>query len=298
MEIYFNYYLVFVNLIQPLTPSPCRIINTMNLLVLGCGNMGSAMVTALSRRSVPLFKKILAFDANPEKAQALEAFGATALTSLDALPKGESWTVLVAVKPQDIDALLKDLRGRFAEHFGKGSFLISIAAGVRMERLQKSGLNSIVRVMPNTPAMVGLGASGWIASAAATPEQKQLTVQLLESFGIAIEVQDEDKLDAVTALSGSGPAYVFYFLEALTQAGVNVGLSEKVAQSLATQTVLGGVTLAKQRAQTLEDLKKLRAQVTSKGGTTAAGIAIFENENLKSSIEQGVEAAYRRAKEL
>lgn len=271
----------------------------MNFLVLGCGNMGSAIVQALAKQPSPLFAKIAVFDANPEKAQALEAFGATAFASLDELSKDDAWAVLVAVKPQDIDALLEDLRGRFAEHFGKGSFLISIAAGVRMARLQeKSGFEAIVRVMPNTPAMVGLGASGWIASAAATPEQKHLTVELLESFGIAVEVENEDQLDAVTALSGSGPAYVFYFLEALTRAGVNVGLSEKVAQSLATQTVLGGATLAKQRAQTLEDLQKLRAQVTSKGGTTAAGIAMFENENLKSSIEKGVEAAYRRAKEL
>lgn len=267
----------------------------MHLLVLGCGNMGSAMVQALSRRKEPLFERVFVFDTHASKATALAATGATPLASFKEISFQRPYVVLLAVKPQDLDELLSHLKGRLVGD----SLLISIAAGVRLARLQeKSGHKAVVRVMPNTPALVGLGASAWLASSDVSDHQKKQVHDLLESFGIAVEVANEDQLDAVTALSGSGPAYVFYFLEALCEGGTALGLSQEVAYRLALQTLLGSATLAQQNSKTLEGVQALRAQVTSKGGTTEAGFGMMEKGAFKKLIENAMEAAYRRAKEL
>lgn len=203
--------------------------------------------------------------------------------------------VLLAVKPQDCDGVLNDLK-----QMGHPSgLLISIAAGVSLERLhEKSGCAAVVRVMPNTPALIGQGASGWLASSVVTPSQKECVRSMLNTFGLAMEVHDEAELDAVTAFSGSGPAYVFYFIEALTQGGIALGLSVEQALALALQTVYGGASLAKAQATSLEELTSLRAKVTSKGGTTERAIGLFETKNFKKIIADAMQASYERAKEL
>lgn len=267
----------------------------MDLLVLGCGNMGSAIVQALARRDVPLFKTTWVHDMSPGKMQALSSAGAQALPSLDTLPTQEPLAILIAVKPQDIDPALSLLKGKLPQ----GSLAISIAAGVSHARLCEGlGMSAVVRVMPNTPALVGAGASAWFAPATVTAAERTVVRDLLESFGVAVEVENEDQLDAVTALSASGPGYVFYLLEAFTEAGTALGLSSEVAQQLAVQTFLGSAQLAQSNAKTLEDLKTLRDQVTSKGGTTAAGLAVFDHDQMKPLIQKTLRAAYQRAQEL
>jgi pyrroline-5-carboxylate reductase len=267
----------------------------MNLLVLGCGNMGSAIVEALAKQSEPLFEYIFLYDTNTEKMDSLIGEKIRPLRYLNEAPWNTFSSILIAVKPQDIDVLLESIR-----HFlTPQHLLISIAAGVRLERIQeKSGISSIIRVMPNTPALVGLGASGWLGSSSVSEDQKQLIVQLLKSFGVAIEVQDEDKLDAVTALSGSGPAYVFYFLEALTEAGNNLGLPPRDAYQLALQTLKGAAELANQNAKTHTDLVDLRINVTSKGGTTEKALEVFAKKGFREMVDEALLAAYQRAKEL
>jgi pyrroline-5-carboxylate reductase len=152
--------------------------------------------------------------------------------------------------------------------------------------------------MPNTPAQIGEGVCGWSASSSVTSEQKQFSQTFLETFGMAISVSNENQVDAVGALSGCGPAYVFYFLEALIEGGVALGLKAEDARSLALQTLLGSVKLAQQKAGDLAGLQTLRAQVTSKGGATERAIASLESDQFKAMVAKAMEVAYQRMKEL
>jgi len=264
-------------------------------LFLGCGNMGSAIAESLLCLKKPLFKSLQILDPHPEKCTSLKKMGAKIIPSLKAVKIEADTVTMIAVKPQDVDPLLKQLR----PHLHPQSLLISIAAGVTLKRLQKnSGHFRVVRVMPNTPALIQKGASAWIASSSVTAAQKKAVQRMLESFGIAIEVRREQDMDAVTALSGSGPAYVFYFLEALVQGAMKLGLSSDPAQKLAIQTLIGGSELALRQAKTLDDLIALRAKVTSKGGTTERAIAVFEKKQFKKIVGEALKAAFDRAQEL
>lgn len=268
----------------------------MNLLVIGMGNMGSAMVDALLKRPQPLFERIFLMDHSSEKCEPFRGEpGVQIFSSLDDVPMENDLFILLAVKPQGIDEVLVSLRDRMASD----EVLISIAAGVSMERIQaQSGHGKIVRVMPNTPAQIGQGACGWIASQHVATEQKPFIQIFLETFGLALEVSSEDQIDAVTALSGSGPAYVFYFVEALIEGGVGLGLSGEQAYRLALQTVLGGAMLAQKNAGDLLGLQQLRTQVTSKGGTTERAIASLESDQFKTIVVNAMQAAYDRARGL
>ncbi len=266
----------------------------MKLIVIGFGNMGSAIVKALQKRDEPLFASIAVLDPSEEKRAVAQDMGLEVWETLESAVIDEDSVILLAVKPQDMDDLLESLKGKLYA----GALLMSIAAGVSLERLKAvSGHESIVRVMPNTPALVGKGASGWMVSEAVTAEQKDLVKKMLGSFGMAVEVTDEDQMDMVTALSGSGPAYVFYFLEALVEGGEELGLEEDVALKLALQTVVGGAALA-ESAKDLDGLQQLCANVTSKGGTTEKAIEMFDEGELKKLVAEAMDAAYKRAKEL
>lgn len=252
--------------------------------------MGSAIVNALSGDT--LFDDIEVYDRSGEKAKEFD--GVTVVNSIEDGFIDEETVVLVAVKPQDIDPVLKSLYGRMVQ----GSLLVSIAAGVSISRLQKGAdCEAVVRVMPNTPVTVGEGVSAWFSSEAVTPEQRTLMAAVLSSFGMEVEVADEETIDKVTPLSGSGPAYVFYFLEALIEGGEALGLDEQQALILATQTVVGGAAMA-QGVNSLDGLKQLRANVTSKGGTTERAINVFEEREFKTIIQSAMKANYDRAKEL
>lgn len=198
--------------------------------------------------------------------------------------------VLVAVKPQHV--------GEVAAELGAGGTqrALSIAAGVRIDALV-AGFGEharVIRAMPNTPALVGQGAAAISASQSATDEDVAWAQQILQSVGM-VAVVDEVDLDAVTGLSGSGPAYVFLLAQAMIEAGVQQGLDAETANALARQTVLGAATLL---ASSDEDPAQLRANVTSPGGTTAAGIAVLQGAGLEATVHEAIAAATARSREL
>jgi pyrroline-5-carboxylate reductase len=173
---------------------------------------------------------------------------------------------------------------------------LSVAAGIRIADLARwLGTDRIVRAMPNTPALIGRGIAGLAAGTSVTVEQREQAAQILQAVGAVVWLDDEALLDAVTALSGSGPAYVFYFVEALIQAGRDMGLSNEQSRRLAIETVVGAAHLA---AESGDAPEILRARVTSQGGTTAAAIAALDAARVKDAIVAAVRAAQRRAAEM
>lgn len=200
--------------------------------------------------------------------------------------------IVLAVKPQVLQVVCEQL----AQSDTKPDCLfISIAAGVRESDIDRwlGGNRSIVRCMPNTPALVQLGATGIFANAQVNSAQKQTAQTILDAVGISVWVETEDNLDSVTAISGSGPAYFFYFIELLQQAGEKLGLSPETAQSLAQQTALGAASMAQGK-----DMAELRAQVTSKNGTTEQAILSFQKDNLALLVGNATQAAHDRSVEL
>jgi pyrroline-5-carboxylate reductase len=200
--------------------------------------------------------------------------------------------VVLAVKPQTLPTLLPDLKGTIM----KGQLVLSIIAGAKIDTIARS-LNhqQIVRAMPNTPAQVGVGMTAWTASDKVTAKHKKLAQTILDALGEEIFFSDEKYIDMATAVSGSGPAYIFYMIEGLIDAAVRIGLPRETADELVLETVLGAALLAKQSPKSPQELRK---QVTSPGGTTAAGIAELESGKLKELLASAVAAAHKRAKEL
>ena len=201
--------------------------------------------------------------------------------------------VILAVKPQDIDAVLREIRPEVT----KDKLLISIAAGVSLRRLESAlGPQArVVRVMPNTPALVGKGAAVAVRGARATAADERLTLALFGGVGEAVAVRREALMDPVTGLSGSGPAYVYLFAEALIEGGVREGLPEPVARRLAFQTLEGAAAMLK---ETRKSPAKLREMVSSPGGTTVAGLARLAQGRFRESVSAAVCAATRRSREL
>jgi len=202
--------------------------------------------------------------------------------------------LVLAVKPQVLKSVcdnIKDITQKTRP------LIISIAAGIRSTDIDRwlGNNNALVRCMPNTPALIQAGATGLFANAHTSVEQKAIAEQILSSAGITLWVDDEAQLDAVTAVSGSGPAYFFLFLEAMQAAGKQLGLDEESAAMLAKQTALGAARMALEGE---DDPATLRTKVTSKGGTTAAAIASFEKNNFSQIINQALTAARDRATEL
>jgi len=200
--------------------------------------------------------------------------------------------VVLAVKPQQMRAVARALQPRLTREL-----VISIAAGIRLADLSRwlGGYATLVRCMPNTPALVGAGISGLYASAAVDAGQRALAEAVLGAVGATLWVQEERQLDPVTAISGSGPAYVFYFIEALQQAAQEMGFSAADARKLAVETFLGTARLA---AQGAEDVALLRERVTSKGGTTERALASMNADGVKELIVRALHAANQRAHEL
>ncbi len=214
---------------------------------------------------------------------------ATVNSNLEVIQRSQ--VILFAVKPQSMAGLLKEI----ASSITKDHLLVSIAAGVTLATMEAAlPGHRIVRVMPNTPALVGAGASGFARGRHATSEDAVLVKQLLDTVGLALEVP-EPQLDAVTGLSGSGPAYVFEIIEALSDGGVLVGLPRATATQLAAQTLLGA---AKMVLETGDHPGQLKDAVTSPAGTTIAGLLALESAGLRGSLMQAVKAATERSREL
>lgn len=200
--------------------------------------------------------------------------------------------VILAVKPQDCLHVLREV----GAHISKHALIISIMAGVSMKTIKKYTRHErIVRSMPNTPAQLQQGMTVWIASAHVSREQKQVTKKIFSAFGKQLEVSTENLVDAATAVSGSGPAYLFAFVEYWISAARHIGFSQEDATLLVMQTLRGSALLLD---QSTDDVATLRAKVTSKKGTTDAAMNMFRKEKLDARISKGVNAAYKRAKEL
>ena len=213
-----------------------------------------------------------------------------AANAAEAAPLGS--LVVMAVKPQQMREAAAALRPHL-----NGQLVLSIAAGIRLSDLSRwlGGYRRLARCMPNTPALIGQGMSALYCMPDVEEPLQRLAVQVLEAVGKVILVQDEALLDPVTAVSGSGPAYVFLFIEAMQQAARELGLSVEQARSLAIQTFAGAAQLA---AQSAEDVGELRARVTSKGGTTERALASLQADRVQEAIVRAIRAANERAKEL
>ena len=263
----------------------------MNLGIIGCGKMGSALVKGAIKENAIDGQKVMVIDLVPELAQKLSNdIGATVAKTNDDLIKNAD-AILLCVKPQDMISLSDS----FARERSSKLF-ISIAAGIKIDELENSLKNDdrVIRVMPNTPAMIGQGASAQSKGKNATESDTKFVSKILNAVGISIEVP-EKQLDAVTGLSGSGPAYIYTVIEALADGGVLVGLPKEKALTLAAKTVIGA---AKMVTKLDEHPAKLRDQVTSPGGTTIAGLAALESGKLRSTLIEAVKAATKRSEEL
>ena len=204
----------------------------------------------------------------------------------------EAQVVLLAVKPQDGKIALANMRGLIPS----SAILISIMVGATLKGLQReSGHTKIIRAMPNMPAQIGMGMTVWCATREIKRAQKKLVQKLFESFGEAQEVRQEQLVDVATAISGSGPAYVFALAEYMTASGVHLGLTQAEAHKLSTQTLVGASQLLKQSG---EDPALLRKKVTSKKGTTEAALKVFANRHTQQIYQAALKAAFTRAKKV
>lgn len=259
---------------------------------IGGGNMGEAIIRSLLAHKVCRPADIAVSDISEARRDFLKKQYKVAVTSDNKIAVQGRDVVVLAVKPQNIAEALADLKGILKSD----QFVLSIAAGVKISTIEKgTGYNSIVRSMPNTPAQIGLGISGWTATREVNEKQKDRARRILGAMGKEIYFEDETDLDKVTAISGSGPAYVFFFAESLIEGAVALGLKKEDAEKLVLQTMLGAAHLMSESDKTPAELRR---NVTSKGGTTERAIEVFEHSGIAEIVAKAVKAACQRAKEL
>lgn len=254
--------------------------------------MGGAMLSGWLKSGVP-GSSVLVLDPGPSQA-ILETINEVGARHRTAPPEGQKAAILfIAVKPQVMETVLPTLKGLV----GPDTVVVSVAAGKTLAFLESHlGTVAMVRAMPNTPAMIGRGVTGAYANARVASEQRQQVQALLKVSGPVEWVASEADIDAVTALSGSGPAYVFYLVECMAEAGRKAGLPADLAMRLARETVSGAGELLHRSP---DDVSRLRSNVTSPGGTTAAALSVLMAEDgMQSLFDRAVEAARRRAGEL
>lgn len=259
----------------------------MTVGIIGCGKMGQALTEGAIRAGILSPQTLFLYDPIAEAVNSLsEKSGGTACSSLSELCS-QCDTLLICVKPAQVTEVLSSL--------SSPALVLSIAAGITIKQMESaSSAARIIRVMPNTPALVGTGAAAYALGSGVTSEDETFTKNLLESVGIAERVS-ESLMDAITGLSGSGPAYVYTMIEALADGGLLEGLPREQALRLATQTVLGGAQMV---AETGLLPAELRDRVTSPGGTTIAGLAALEEGNFRSTVIKAISRATSRSKEL
>lgn len=263
----------------------------MKLSFIGGGNMAAALIAGLSGQ-MTAGENIHVVDPNPGQLERLASFGVTTSGSIDAQVAGSD-VIVLAVKPQQ----MKDVAAALAPFLQGQPLLLSIAAGIRSADLSRwlGDYAAIVRCMPNTPALIGQGITGMVAMAAVSDKHKTAADNIMKAVGQTVWLDHEDLIDPVTAVSGSGPAYVFFFIEAMQQAAVELGLSPEQGKQLALATFTGAAQLA---AQSSDDVAVLRERVTSKGGTTYAALQSMEGAGVKQAIVAAVKAAAARGVEL
>lgn len=265
---------------------------TTGISIIGPGVMAEAVIGGLIRNQVTDPSKILAAGPRQERGEDLiERYGIHFTTDNAAAVK-EAGVVVLAVKPQRLQGVLAGLRGRIDPN----ALVFSIVAGASIDTITKALAHpNVVRVMPNTPAQIGQGISVWTASPSVTADQLELARRILTALGKEIFVEDENLLDMATALSGTGPAYVFLFMEALIDAGVHLGFPRRISEQLVLQTLRGSVEYYDQKK---DHPAHLRNEVTSPGGTSAAALYYLEKAGFRTAISRAIWAAYERSQEL
>ncbi|MBI3480913.1 MAG: pyrroline-5-carboxylate reductase [Nitrosomonadales bacterium] len=262
----------------------------MNICFIGGGNMATALIGGLLTRSYnPAQLRVVEINAD-NRTRLQQEFGVLATAELAGGIAG-SEVIVLAVKPQQ----LRDVAAQLAPLLS-GQLIISIAAGIRAADLARwLGTQNVARAMPNTPALIRSGITGLYALAGVTSIHKEIAENILNAVGGTVWLQEETMMDAITAVSGSGPAYFFYFIEALEQAGKELGLPEQTARKLALETAFGAAKLA---CESTEDPATLRARVTSKNGTTERALQSMEANHVKQHIITAAKAAAARSKEM
>lgn len=264
----------------------------MKITITGCGNMGLIYARAFLKYNIVSKENLLLVEKNEQRRDVLRNMQ-TGFVTVASDPKiNESDLIILAVKPQDFDELANELR----KIPGRNNLLISIMAGVTIKHISQTlGTDKVVRAMPNSAAEYGMGITGYTCSSSLSMEEVHKAENLLATTGRIIFFENEEMLNAVTALSGSGPAYFFYVLKNMIEAGVKMGMSENVAATLVKQTMLGSFHLVNNEGRSLDDLIKA---VASKGGTTEAAFKIFEEDKMGECLQKGIIRACERAKEL
>ena len=261
-----------------------------NICFIGGGNMAQALIGGLLSRGLPT-TRITVSDPVEQIRHVLEEKGIqTTADNLEAIKNAD--VVVLAVKPQVLATVLQPLKGLLSD-----KLVISIIAGAEIQTISDliGGSQRIVRVMPNTPALVQTGAHGIYASEAVGKQDRELTSQILAATGLTIWLDNEAQIDAVTAVSGSGPAYFFYLMESMIRAGKNLGLEEKVATALTLQTALGAAQMAITSSNSPAELRK---NVTSPNGRTQAALEVFDRVQISQNIQAALAAAQKRSQEL
>jgi pyrroline-5-carboxylate reductase len=265
----------------------------MALGFLGAGNMGEAMIRGLLAAKLRSPEQVVAFDAAPGRGEELRhRFGVVAVRSVEELLPACDM-VVVAVKPQALSAVLSGI----SRDAARGKTFVSIVAGAKISLYEKAlGEGAkVVRTMPNTPALVGMGSTGIYFPPSIDAATRQEVLALFSSLGTVAEMHSEELLDAVTALSGSGPAYAFLFLEALADGAVRAGMGRAEASLLAASTLEGAARMVRETGRHPAELKDM---VMSPGGTTAAGVAALERGAFRATVMEAVFCAWQRCREL
>jgi len=261
---------------------------------IGPGAMAEAMIAGLIRQKVINPGALIASGPRAERGEELHTRYSIETVTDNLAAARMADVVVLSVKPQRLDTVLSNLRGAIQPH----ALVLSIVAGASIAKI--AGIlehEAIVRSMPNVPAQIGEGITVWTASPAVTNEQREMARQILSAFGQEIFMEEEVYLNMATALSGTGPAYVFLFMEAMVDAGVHLGFPRRVAEQLVAQTVRGSVDFYT-KSEGSAHLAYLRNQVTSPGGTSAAALYYLEKAGFRTAISRAVWAAYERSREL
>lgn len=258
----------------------------------GSGAMAEAMIQGLLAKGIALHDNIVASGPREERAAALTEKYGVQTTQDNVHAARDAQVIVLSVKPQVLPGVLTTLKGKIDSE----ALVLSIVAGARLDNMINGLVHmSVVRSMPNTPAQIGEGITVWIASRGVSEAQREQARMMLGALGEEVEADDEDQLDMATALSGSGPAYVFLFMEALVDAGVHLGFSRRVAEQLVSQTVKGSVDYYRHSPS---HMARLRNQVTSPGGTTAEALYYLEKAGFRTAISRAIWAAYQRSSAL
>ena len=262
------------------------------LAFIGCGTMGEAIIATLLHGEMISASQISGSEPVAERRDDLAKRYGIKMTASNVEAVEGADLIMLTIKPQSLDSIAKDLRGKLSAN----QVVVSILAGATVARIT-SGLEhgAVVRAMPNTPSQIGQGMTVWMATPDVSESQQVEVAAALSAMGHAVQVESENEVDMATALSGTGPAYIFLVMESLIDAGVHMGFSRRIAEELVLQTMIGSVLFAKDSGKHPAELRNM---VTSPGGTSAAAIYQMEKGSLRTVISRAVWAAYQRTQEL